>query len=267
MVDVSIIMPLARVDDFFRKALKSVSEQTYHDYELIIVCPEEIIDIARKELVLAGLEGKTRVIATSLGGVAFAANLGIAASSGRYVARWDSDDLCESNRLAAQVEHLNKNPEVAVLGTRVVIIDENGRPVLNHHFKFFEYDREIRRALKYRQPLLHSSLMFRREVLFNVKGYLYGNTSEDHEMFIRIARNKRIKFYNLPNVITLYRRHLKQLTDYSNYSKRKIKFAEISAFLFCEFLLTNDFTYIFGMIATHPFPRHIRQLWRNFKLK
>jgi len=260
MVDVSIIMPLARVDGFFRKTLKSVLEQTYCDYELIIVCTEEIADLAGKEIILAGLGDKTRVIATTLGGVAFAANLGIAASSGRYVARWDSDDLCEKDRLMLQAEYLNQNPEVAVLGTRVVIIDEDDQPVLNHHFKFFECDREIRRALKYRQPLLQSSLMFRREVLFDVKGYLYGHTSEDHEMFIRIARNKRIKFYNLPNVITSYRRHPKQLSD---YSKRKIHFAEISAFMFCEFILTKNIMYLFGILAVHPFFRRTRQLWRS----
>ena len=264
MVDVSIIMPLARVDDFFRRTLKSVSEQTYCNYELIIICSNYVVDSARKEIILAGLEGNTRFITTPLRGVAFASNLGIAASSGRYVARWDSDDLCERDRLAVQIEYLNKNPEVAVLGTRAVIIDENDQLVLNHHFKFFELDRDIRNALKYRQPLLHSSLMFRREVLFNIKGYSYGHTSEDHEMLIRIARDTKIKFYNLPNVITSYRRYSNQLSD---FSRRKIAFAEISGFLFCEFLLTKDFTYILGMIANHPFLRSFRRFWRNFNCR
>ena len=264
MVDVSIIMPLARVDGFVRKSLTSVFEQTYQDYELIIVCPDEIADTARNEIIFSGLERKTRIITTPLGGITFALNLGIVASSGKYIARWDSDDLCEKDRLMLQAEYLNKNPEVAVLGTRVVIIDENDRPVLNHHVKFFEFDRDIRRALKYRQPLLHSVLMLRREVLFNVKGYLYGHTSEDHEMFIRIARDKKIKFYNLPNVITLYRRHSNQLSD---FSRSKINFAEVSGFLFCEFLLTKDFAYLLGIIANHPFLRSFRRFWRNLHLR
>jgi glycosyltransferase involved in cell wall biosynthesis len=261
MVEVSIIMPLARVDDFFLKTLKSVFGQTYNNYELIIVCPKEIESLAHDAVTAIGLEKKTLIISTALSGVAFASNLCIAASSGKYIARWDSDDLCEKSRLEAQVDYLNKNPEVVVLGTRAVIIDENDQPVSNHHFKFFERDRDIRRALKYRQPLLHSSLMFRREVLFNVKGYLFGHTSEDHEMFIRIARDKKIKFYNLPNVITSYRRYPNQLSD---FSRRKIAFAEISSFLFCEFILTKDLTYILGMIANHHFSRSFRRFWRNF---
>lgn len=261
MVDVSIIMPLARVDDFFYKTLKSVFEQTYDNYELIIVCPKDIESPALEAVTAIGLEKKSLIFSTALGSVAFAANLGISVSSGKYIARWDSDDLCEKDRIAAQVEYLDNNLDVAVLGTKAVIIDENDNTVVNHKFRFFEHDRDIRRALKYRQPLLHSSLMFRKEVIFDAEGYLYGHTSEDHEMFIRIARNTKVKFYNLPNVITSYRRYSNQLSD---FSKRKIAFAEISGFLFCEFLLTKDFTYILGMIANHPSLRSFRRFWRNF---
>lgn len=259
---VSILMPLARIDSFFSRTLVSVRQQTFSDYELIIVCPIEIEEPARQVSAEIGLAEKVLVQGTSLGGVAFAANLAISLSSGKYIARWDSDDLCDKNRLEEQVNFLEKNRDVGVVGTRVVLIDEKEREIANHTFPFFQEDSEIRKALKYRQSLLHSSLMFRRKVLFDAKGYLYGHTSEDHEMFIRIARNERVKFHNLPNVTTYYRRHSQQLSDYSN---RYFHFAEISGFLFSEWIRTFDFWYIVGMIAIHPIPRRLRQVFRALR--
>ena len=192
-------------------------------------------------------------------GVAFAANLGVAASSGKYIARWDSDDLCDSNRFSLQLEEFSRDPKLGVVGTRVVIVDENGNPSKFQKFKFYGSNEDIRRALKYRQPLLHSALMFRADVIFRNKGYLYGHTSEDHELFIRIARDQVIYFKNLPDVLTYYRRHSSQLSDVSN---QKIHFYEIAGFMFSEFLRTLNPLYLIGMVVYFPPLRNLRYRYR-----
>ncbi len=258
-VTVSITMPVGRVDEFFPVTLQSVLQQTYKNFELIIVCKDSICSEVKRLVEAAGGDIACQVIPTRLAGVAFAANLCIAHARGELIARWDADDLCDPSRLTRQVEEFQKDPALAVLGTRVVIVDENAKPNPVHAFKFYSDNASIRKALKYRQPLLHSALMFRAKVLLDARGYLYGHTSEDHEMFIRIARNSAAVFKNLPDVVTYYRRHSKQLSDVSHLHNH---FVEISGFMLTEFLRTWNPMYLLGAVVNFPIFRRVRH-WRR----
>jgi glycosyltransferase involved in cell wall biosynthesis len=255
----SVVMPLIRVHVFLIETLMSIQAQTFKDFELVIVCDTEIFHDVSKLLKSGGYSFDYKIIQTALRGFAFAVNLGIAASSGKYIARWDSDDLCDPNRFSRQLEEFSKDPRLGVVGTRALIVDEKGEPSQFQKFKYYESNKAIRRALKYRQPLVHSALMFRADVLFRNKGYLYGHTSEDHELFIRIARDKQIYFKNLSDVLTYYRKHSSQLTDVSNSKKH---FYEIAGFMFTEFLRTLNPLYLVGMWVNFPPLRNLRYRYR-----
>jgi len=255
----SVVMPVGRVDGFLVETLMSVQAQIFKDFELIVVCDVEIFDDVSDLLKSECYSFHYKIIQTKLRGVAFAANLGVAASSGKFIARWDSDDLCDSNRFSLQIEEFSKNPGLGVVGTRVLIVDEKGEVNKYQKFRYYESNKAIRRALKYRQPLLHSALMFRADIVFRNKGYLYGHTSEDHELFIRIARDQNVIFKNLPNVLTYYRRHSAQLSDVSN---QKDHFYEISGFMFSEFLRTLNPLYLIGMGVNFPPLRNLRYRYR-----
>jgi glycosyltransferase involved in cell wall biosynthesis len=257
----SVVMPVGRVDDFLHQALRSLDEQSFREFELVVVCNSNIFDSVVDLLNSGCFNFPYRVLHTALPGVAFAANLAIASCNSDFIARWDSDDLCSSNRFKCQIDTFNKNSEIYVIGTSVDIIDENNNINPHQKFKFFLDDDSIRFALKFRQPLLHSSLMFRSKVLFENKGYLFGHASEDHELFIRIARDKSVKFMNLPNVTTYYRRHSLQLSDYSSMDRH---FYEIAGFMFSEFLRTLNPLYLVGICANIPFFRKFRYLYRSF---
>jgi len=105
-------------------------------------------------------------------------------------------------------------------------------------------------------------LMFRSDLLLSLKGYAYGHTSEDHELFLRVARLTGYKFYNIPDLLFYYRRHTFQLSTNKVASSA---FKNISGFLFTEFLYEKDPKYIFGMIASHPLMRSLRALYRKIK--
>ncbi len=258
----SVVMPVARIDKFLSETLLSVASQTFKDFELIAVCDSSLRDDLEAVLKRLPLGFSYRIIHTKLKGVAFAANLGISESQSTYLARWDSDDLCDPHRFERQIAEFESDKYLSVIGTRVVIINEDGLPSEFQNFKFYGNNKSIRHALKYRQPLLHSSLMFRSEILFKNKGYLYGHTSEDHEMFIRIARDTSVVFKNLNDVQTYYRRHSAQLSDIGN---QKRHFFEISGFMFTEFLMTLNPLYIIGMLVNFPPFRRLRYRYRSFR--
>jgi glycosyltransferase involved in cell wall biosynthesis len=257
---ITIIMPLKNLNNFLLDTLDSISKQNYKFFTLLVICPSSEYIKINCFFSNLSLPFPYEIIHTSLYGIAFAANLGIAHSTSEFVARWDSDDLSDSHRFQRQIEEFMADPNLAIVGTRVVIINENGDPDQFHKFKFYSTSKNIRTALKYRQPFLHSSLMFRRDILLINKGYLYGNTSEDHELFIRIARNNAITFKNIEDVTTYYRRHPDQLSDISNI---KYQFYEVSGFLFTEFLRTRNPLYLVGIVANVPLIRKSRHFYRN----
>ena len=106
--------------------------------------------------------------------------------------------------------------------------------------------------------------MFRTSTLFENNGYMYGNTSEDHELYIRIARNPENLFENIPEHLFNYRRNRYQLTDMRNAWE---SYTDIGGFLFTEFLRTWNPFYLVGIIAVHPFCRNFRKLLRDIKGK
>lgn len=257
----TILMPVGRVDNFLSIAIDSIRQQSLKEF----VCYILTSNLSNEDLYnldcLISEDSRFTVYVLKLGGIAFALNYGINITATKYVARMDGDDISNPLRFEKQINYLENNPDCMVVGCFVELIDENGN-VLNQKFKFYEDNNEIRFALKYRMPLCHPALSFRTDILFGMKGYLYGNSSEDHELFLRIARDNRYHFKNLPELLFSYRRHSHQLTNKS-FSKKA--FSDISGFLFTEFLLTKNPLYIVGLIANHPILRELRSVLRRFR--
>jgi len=256
----AVIMPVNRIDSYLLDSLESLKNQTFKEFDLIIVCSSDIVERLSAIMLKVCDKLTYKIVSTRLNGLAFALNLGISEVEATYIARWDSDDLCEPNRFKRQIEELDKNDNLAIIGTRVKIIGPNGDEDRFRFIKFYSDNKAIRRALKYRHPLVHPSLMFRASVIFQNSGYLYGHTSEDHELFIRIARDPEVEFMNITDVVTYYRKHPAQLSDIKNIKKN---FCEISGFMFTEFLYTGNPLYILGMLVNLPLFRRGRHTYRK----
>jgi hypothetical protein len=168
----------------------------------------------------------------------------------------DSDDISQPTRFEKQLNFLEENPNYVAIGCRVDLIDEFGEVIDGHYFKFFKGNKKIRSALKYRMPLCHPALMFRTKTLLANSGYMYGNTSEDHELYLRMARNPDNLFENLSENLHSYRKHSNQLSGYANSFNA---YVNIAGFLFTEFLRTWNPIYVIGIVANNP----ILRKWRN----
>ena len=252
----TVIMPVAAVDEFLPIAIASIQKQTFKGFVCHILCGQ-LTESQLKSL--SGLvSGDDRFVLHQLhlGGITFALNYGLNLVKTKYVARMDGDDICHPTRFEKQLNFLNRNPNYAMVGCRVMLVDERGE-IVKQKFKFFEDDYEIRRALKYRMPLCHPAMVFRSDVIITHKGYMYGNSAEDHELYLRIARNPNHLFKNLPEHLFSYRKHGNQLTDMSNAKKA---YCNIGGFMFTEFLLTLNPIYLIGVFANHPSIRNIRQI-------
>jgi glycosyltransferase involved in cell wall biosynthesis len=259
---VTVIMGVNRVDSYLGPAINSILIQTFQNFEFLIMVDAGCRDLKEKILELCVGDIRVRILESpSVGGFAFALNMGIAESHGEYIARMDSDDISLPERFEEQVRYLDENKDVDVLGCRVRLIDSVSES-LERSYPYFQSNRDIRRVLPFRNPLMHPALMFRKSVLLSVQGYKYGHTSEDHEMYIRMARNPKIGFYNLDKLLFEHRRHEMQGTG---LGRIKASYVEISGFLFTEFLLTHSPKYLFGMFVIHPWVRRARMALRKWR--
>jgi glycosyltransferase involved in cell wall biosynthesis len=257
----TVIMPIAAVDEFLPSAIHSIQKQTFQDYICHILCRHLTEDELKRLSAIVSGDDRFVLHQLHLNGIAFALNYGLNLVKTKYVARMDGDDICYPTRFEKQLNFLEGNPNYVMVGCRVKLVDARGEEV-NQKFRFFEDDHEIRQALKYRMPLCHPAITSRTDILLEYGGYTYGATAEDHELYMRIARNPNNMFKNLPDTLFNYRRHDNQLTNAHN---AKEAYYNIGGFMFTEFLRTWNPAYLIGIVAVHPLSRQSRHLLRKLK--
>ncbi len=257
MPNLSVLMPCSRIDSFNEDAINSILNQTYTDFELIIIANGlgEEKDVLRK---FESLDNRVKIISTDVKGLVFALNLGLSEASGKYIARMDADDISLPTRFQRQLEWIENNNDYDIVGCRVTLIDEFGE-ILEKKFPFYESNADIIKILPIRNVLCHPALIFKKESLLKVGGYKYGFMSEDHELFLRMMLSD-MKFYNLDENLFLYRRHNNQITSIDKAWKN---FYEISAFLIMFAFRDKVYKCLLGIVVTFPPVRKIYAFWRK----
>jgi glycosyltransferase involved in cell wall biosynthesis len=201
---VSWILCANEVCEQLRVALVSCLNQTFSDFEIIVIANGENADlVATAVLEWTGGDKRLRIFSTEMRHLVFSLNLGLHLARGSLIARMDSDDIADSHRLGLQVAFMDKHLDVAVLGTAFEYIDGGGRSLAAVNLP--TDDSKIRRALRWRNPICHPSVMFRRQVVLGVGGYSGGLHAEDYDLWIRLSVKKDMKFANLSEVCLGYR--------------------------------------------------------------
>jgi glycosyltransferase involved in cell wall biosynthesis len=173
-----------------------------------------------------------------------------------YIARMDADDISVPNRLANQVNYLLLHPEVDVVGGRIEEINEqserNGKSVtypLTHQecFKFF----------RYRDPLAHPAVMFRKSFFDKAKGYRNEYRKNQDTMLWFDGFMNGCIFANLDETVLLFR-----VTD-DFYKNRRNGFKRAKKMLKDRFMINKALHYdwsaylfsflMFIMTLTPPF--------------
>ena len=126
---ISIIMPVYGVEKYIKAAIKSVLDQTFKDFELIIIddnTPDKSMVIAKQ---FAARDHRIRLFKTSKNsGLGKARNFGIKKATGTHILFMDSDDTIPPNTLESYVNFVSKhNPEVVIAGYTDVFINTKGK--------------------------------------------------------------------------------------------------------------------------------------------
>ncbi len=200
---VSVIIPVYNRENFIAASIQSILDQTYQHFEIIIV------DDASSDKTINRVNNfkdkRINLMEQSINkGVSATFNFGAKKAKGRYIARLDSDDVANPNRIEKQVNYLQNNPEIAICGSWLQYLNSD---LL---LKFPSLFNEIVIELLIKCPLSIGTSMFKKEVFEQLKFNESLRYGEDYEFWCRALFV--FKAYNLKEPLVLYRSHKNQLS-------------------------------------------------------
>jgi glycosyltransferase involved in cell wall biosynthesis len=173
---VSILMATWNRAGLLGAAIRSVLEQSFKDWELIISddgstddTPEVVRNWQKKEARIVYARSEKNE------GISKNYNKGLRIARGEYVAMIDDDDpWCDKNKLRKQIEFLDKNRDYVGCGGGVIVVDKDKKPARHasrgdagrelYRYLKPETDAEIRKYMLFSNPMANSTTIFRRDV-------------------------------------------------------------------------------------------------------
>lgn len=206
---VSVLMPVYNAGAYLESAIKSVIDQTFQDFEFVIVNDgstdnsEQIIQ-SFKDLRIR-LERNPQNM-----GLIYTLNRGLELCKGKYIVRMDSDDISLPTRIEKQIAWLEANPEYGLLGSW---FEDFGDEIESRVIKYSSSNDEIRVRHLYQNHVAHPTAVIRSSVIYQNKlsfdsEYIHG---EDYNFWVTIA--DYCKLSNYPEVLVRKRDHIRNISN------------------------------------------------------
>lgn len=156
---VSVILPVYNGEKTVGPAIWSILNQTFRDFELIVV-DDGSIDSTLKT-VKAFAEARIKVIAAPHAGRSAARNSAASCARGRYLAMIDADDESYPERLERQVGFMDGHPEVALCGAWAHWVEPSGKKI---EWRQPHEPESVRKNLLRSNPFIQCTVMVRKDV-------------------------------------------------------------------------------------------------------
>ncbi len=231
--------------DFIMNSIQSALNQNYENIEIIIVDDASTDDT---EQIIKQIKSPKFPIhyfknLTNLK-IAKSRNETIKHSSGKYIAILDSDDYwIDSNKISKQVQFLETHPDHALVGTYATLVDQHNHIIGEMKNEIISTD--IKKQMLVTNQFMHSSILYRTEVLNEYGLFKAGYGWEDYDLLLKIGR--KYEFANIPEKMVAYRKHTGSISNQMSFSKK------------ISFLLI--------LLKNFPFyPQRFRSIFRRLKL-
>lgn len=239
--EVSILLPSYNYETYIRKAIDSVLDQSFSNWELII------IDDGSKDnsvnIIKTYKDKRIHLYVQKNQGVTKTLNKGLKLSKGKYICFLDADDKYHPDKLISQIEAMNSGFDIVT--TKVEAIDENDEHSPFEHFneswnlydKNEIFGKDMIYKFLHKNYFCKSSLMIKKS-LFDKCGSFKTEllTAYDLELWLKMIPNAKVT--RVDNILTYYRWHNKNETTVNNNRIR----VELILILdnFIQHINTND---------------------------
>jgi glycosyltransferase involved in cell wall biosynthesis len=221
---VSVIIPTYNSAAYLGEAIQSVLAQTYPDFEITVVDDGSTDGTAEA---LQPFQDRVRLFRQDRAGPSAARNRGILNARGNLIAFLDADDMWQPEKLARQVDLLNRHPEVVLCYTDFSR-GPDGRPTAESQLKHYEHPGlgDAFYSLLRNNFLVTPAVVVRREVL--ARAGLFDPSlrgSEDIELWLRLARLG--PFACVPEVLVGVRRNAANTSKTLEFVRHQVRATQL----------------------------------------
>jgi glycosyltransferase involved in cell wall biosynthesis len=200
---VTVLMSAYNSGQYIKEAIESILDQSFSDLEFLIFDDGSTDDTAK--IVKEHEKKDSRIKAfykeknEGMPGMMRNLNEGMKLAQGQYIARMDADDISLPERLGTEVEFLDSNPDIFLVGTAAINIDEQGRPLST--FRPVTDPKQLKERLEKVASIYNPTIMFRTGSGLE---YIPLKAAEDYH-FCLMALKKGLKLANLSGILLHYR--------------------------------------------------------------
>lgn len=191
MPEITVVMSTYKEKiEYLELSIESILNQTFKDFEFIIIVDnpdnKKHINFLKK---YEHIDSRIKVFVNKQNiGLASTLNKGIKLASGKYIARMDADDISIEDRLEKEYQYLQKNPNVAIVATNEIDINQYGE-VIKYGTDLPEDYNKICKIMKYVSIINHPSVMFRKKEIMDIGMYRNFPTAQDYDLWLRAISN------------------------------------------------------------------------------
>jgi glycosyltransferase involved in cell wall biosynthesis len=204
--DISVVLCIYNGETFLRQAIDSVLCQSITHFELLLIddgSTDNTLSIIRQ---FEKRDSRCVVLTGPNQGLIGSRNMGIEHAQAEYIALMDADDICMPQRLSTQLQYLQANPVCVAVGSQVLFIDPDARPIKPFLTEATHQAIDAAHMAGRGGAIINPSAMIRKSAFMQVgmyqKDFLH---AEDMDMFLRLAEVGELA--NIPEILLHYRQH------------------------------------------------------------
>jgi len=247
---VSVLLSVYNGAGTIQRSLNSLVDQTYDDYEIIVINDGSTDDTAN--ILDKYSFDRLKVYHLEHVGLPKALNYGLKKCQGEYIARMDADDWSHPSRIELQANWLDNNPDVDVVSCLVEYggnREENlGYALHVDWINTLVADKEIKANRFEDSPIANPSSMFRSSLIKTYGNYSEAPIPEDYEFWLRLM-DADVKFHKIDKCLLKWSDLPSRITrNHSNYSQEnffKVKSAYLAKWIKKNFDIPPKL-YVFG---------------------
>lgn len=230
-IELSVIMSVYNGKKYLKQSIESVLSQSFTNFEFIIV--NDASTDNSLAIIKEYEDPRIRLINNETNmGLTKSLNIALKYAKGLYIARQDADDISLPERFSKQMNYLEKNPKIALLGTSAYDINKDGNIISEKIVLKSPTFRDLIAAPRF----VHGSVIYKKNIVLQLGGYDENfKTAQDFELWLRIADKYEIG--NLIEPLYKLRAHdesitFKRIKESELYHLFAVKQAELGRKLF-----------------------------------
>ncbi len=202
---ISVVLPVYNAEAYVREAVESILAQSFTDFELILINDGSTDGSGATLRDLAAHDTRIVLVERPNDGLVSALNEGIERARAELIARMDADDVSMPERFALQHARMIEEPELAVLGSAMRLMDKAGN--ITGLLEYPLTPKETARSVERGCPVSHPVVIMRRDAVLKAGGYRRAFLHcEDYDLWLRMSE-LGYTIANLPQPLLNYRVH------------------------------------------------------------